>query len=146
ARCDTLGLDTISVGGTIAWAMECYERGLLTARDTDGLELRFGNGSVLLPLLERIGRSEGIGDLLAEGSRRAAERVGNGSADWAMHVKGLELPGYEPRKLKTMALGFAVTPRGACHNRLPAYETDFSADAVRPLVHVRRGQIAAESE
>jgi aldehyde:ferredoxin oxidoreductase len=78
----------------------------------------------LLRALRQIGTREGLGDLLAEGSRAAAGQVGQGSEEWAMHVKGLELPGYDPRKLKTLALGLAVAARGACHNRSSAYEVD----------------------
>jgi aldehyde:ferredoxin oxidoreductase len=125
--CDQLGLDTISTGATVAFAMECAERGLLKV---DGLH--FGNGDLLLSLLPRIARrEEGLGDLLAEGTRRAAERIGGVAPDFAPHVKGLELPGYEPRALQTMALGFAVGSRGADHNRSGAYESDFSTRADR---------------
>src|SRR5262249_33802217 len=107
-RCDQLGLDTISVGATIAFAMECSERGLLHAHG-----LAFGEGNAQLALLEQIARREGVGDLLAEGTRRAAEAIGGDAPEFAPHVKGLELPGYEPRALQTMALGFAVGSRGA---------------------------------
>ncbi len=124
--CDRLGLDTISTGATIAFAMECAERGLLNEP-----ELRFGRADVMLSLVERIGRREGLGDLLAEGTRRAAEVIGGDAPAFAPHVKGLELPGYEPRALQTMALGFAVGSRGADHNRSGAYEVDFSARADR---------------
>jgi len=146
ALCDDLGMDTISAGATVAWAMECYERGLLTRADCGGIELRFGNGAALLQVLEDIGHRRGIGDLLAEGSRAAAALVGRDSENWAMHVKGLEMPGYEPRSLKTMALGLAVTPRGACHNRSSAYEADFSNRVDRLSIDESRGKIAAESE
>jgi aldehyde:ferredoxin oxidoreductase len=122
-RCDELGLDTISAGGTIAWAMECAERGLI-----DAPWLRFGDASAVLRALEEIGARHGLGDLLADGSRRAAERVGGGSAAFAPHVKGLELPGYEPRTMQAMALGLAVNSRGADHNRSGAYEADLSGD------------------
>ena len=144
--CDELGMDTISAGGTIAWAMECFERGLLTPRDTDGIALRFGSDDALLACLRLIGERRGIGDLLAEGSYRAAQRLGQGSAAWAMHVKGLEMPGYEPRSLKTMALGLAVSTRGACHNRSSAYEADFSARVDRLQAEVERGRITMEGE
>ena len=126
ARCDELGLDTISAGGTVAWAMECVERGLL-----DAPWLRFGDGAALMRALEEIGRREGLGELLAEGSRRAAEAVGHGSGAFAMQVKGLELPGYEPRTLQAMALGLAVNARGADHNRSGAYEADLSGELDR---------------
>lgn len=119
ARCDELGLDTISAGGTIAWAMECVERGLI-----DAPWLRFGDGAAVLRALDEIAAREGIGALLADGSRRAAEQVGHGSARFANHVKGLEMPGYEPRTMQSMALGLAVNARGADHNRSGAYEVD----------------------
>jgi aldehyde:ferredoxin oxidoreductase len=122
-RCDELGLDTISAGGTIAWAMECAERGLI-----DAPWLRFGDADALIRALDEIGARQGLGELLAEGTKRAAERVGGGSAAFAMHVKGLELPGYEPRTLQGMALGLAVNSRGADHNRSGAYEADLSGD------------------
>ncbi|MBV8084090.1 MAG: aldehyde:ferredoxin oxidoreductase, partial [Chloroflexi bacterium] len=141
ALCDRYGMDTISSGATVAWAMECAERGLV-----DAPELRFGSGAGLLAALEAIASRSGLGDLLAEGSRRAAVEVGHGSDGWAMHVKGLEMPGYEPRSLKTMALGLAVGPRGACHNRSTAYEWDFSDQVDRLTADERRGQIAADSE
>jgi aldehyde:ferredoxin oxidoreductase len=120
-RCDELGLDTISAGGTIAFAMECVERGWL-----DQEWLKFGDGDALLRAIELIGSREGLGDLLAEGSRRAAHAIGHNSIAIAPQVKGLEIPGYEPRALQTMALGFAVGARGADHNRSGAYEIDFS--------------------
>jgi aldehyde:ferredoxin oxidoreductase len=120
-RCDELGLDTISTGGTIAWAMECAERGLI-----DAPWLRFGDADGMLRAIEEIGACEGLGALLAEGSRAAAAIVGQGSGAFAPHVKGLELPGYEPRTLQAMALGLAVNARGADHNRSGAYEADLS--------------------
>jgi aldehyde:ferredoxin oxidoreductase len=119
--CDDLGIDTISAGGTLAWAMECAERGMI-----DAPWLRFGDPEALTRALTEIGTRQGLGDLLAEGSRRAAEHVGHGSDTFAPHVKGLELPGYEPRTLHSMALGLAVNARGADHNRSGAYEADLS--------------------
>ncbi len=127
ARCDELGIDTISAGGTIAWAMECAERGLI-----DAPWLRFGDPAALLRILDEIGgRLTPLGSLLAEGSRRASQTVGAGSASFASHVKGLEMPGYEPRTLHSMALGLAVNARGADHNRSGAYEADLSGDLDR---------------
>jgi len=120
-RCDALGLDTISAGGTIAWAMECAERGLI-----DAPWLRFGDGDALLRALDEIGARTGLGDLLAEGSRRASAEVGGEASSLATHVKGLELPGYEPRTLQAMAVGMAVNARGADHNRSGAYEADLA--------------------
>jgi aldehyde:ferredoxin oxidoreductase len=121
SRCDELGLDTISAGGTIAWAMECVEKGLI-----DAPWLRFGDPQALLRAIEEIGAREGLGELLALGSRAASQAVGLGSEAFAPHVKGLELPGYEPRTLQAMALGLAVNARGADHNRSGAYEADLS--------------------
>ena len=126
AACDALGIDTISAGGTIAWAMECAERGLI-----DAPWLRFGDGAALLRALDEIGTGTPLGRLLGEGSRRAAIQVGGGSAAFAPHSKGLELPGYEPRTLHTMALGLAVNARGGDHNRSGAYEADLSGDLDR---------------
>ena len=126
ALCDDLGLDTISAGGTIAWAMECAERGLI-----DAPWLRFGDADALLRVIAEIGAGDGLGDLLADGSRRAAERVGGGSDAFAPHVKGMEMPGYEPRTLHAMALGLAVNARGADHNRSGAYEADLSGELDR---------------
>ncbi len=131
ARCDELGIDTISAGGTIAWAMECAERGLL-----DAAWLRFGDGDALLRALDEIGSGEGLGPLLSMGSRAASAVVGQGSQAFAAHVKGLELPGYEPRTMQSMALGMAVNARGADHNRSGAYEADLSGD----LDRLRGGQ------
>jgi aldehyde:ferredoxin oxidoreductase len=127
ARCDDLGLDTISAGGTIAWAMECAERGLI-----DAPWLRFGDAAALLRALDEIGAmSTPLGELLAHGSRAAAVTVGGDSGTFAPHVKGLEMPGYEPRTLHAMALGLAVNARGADHNRSGAYEADLSGDLDR---------------
>ena len=120
-RCDELGIDTISTGGSIAFAMECVERGLL-----DEPWLTFGSGDAVFKAIELIGQREGVGAILAEGSRRAAQIIGQGSIAFAPQVKGLEIPGYEPRALQTMALGFAVGARGADHNRSGAYDVDFS--------------------
>jgi aldehyde:ferredoxin oxidoreductase len=140
-RCDELGLDTISAGGTVAFAMECVERGWL-----DEPWLRFGDGAALLRAIDMIGKREGIGNLLAEGSRRAAHEIGHNSIAIAPQVKGLEIPGYEPRALQTMALGFAVNARGADHNRSGAYEVDFSNKVDRR--HVTRNAVhhAVETE
>jgi aldehyde:ferredoxin oxidoreductase len=140
--CDQLGLDTISAGATVAFAMECSERGLL-----DAPGLRFGNGDMLLDLLPKVARREqGLGDLLAEGTRRMAEQLGGNAPDFAPHVKGLELPGYEPRTLQAMALGFAVGSRGADHNRSGAYEADFSAKADRLHGSTETAALAMDTE
>jgi len=122
-RCDAYGLDTISTGGTIAFAMECAARGLIDA-DAFGTPLRFGNAAVLGPAIDAIVRGEGLGATLALGVRAAAEAIGGEAESLALHVKGLELPGYEPRALPTYALALAVCTRGACHNRAAAYDAD----------------------
>jgi aldehyde:ferredoxin oxidoreductase len=139
--CDRLGLDTISAGATIAFAMECAAKGLLAEPG-----LRFGNAEALLALLPRIAQREGLGGLLAEGTRRAAAVIGGAAPDFAPHVKGLELPGYEPRALQTMALGFAVGSRGADHNRSGAYEIDFSERANRLHGSPEAARLAVETE
>jgi len=140
ARCDALGIDVISAGGTVAFAMECAQRGLL-----DGAPA-FGDGEGLLALHDDIAHRRGLGDLLAEGSRRAAEQVGGQAPDFACHVKGLELPGYEPRALQAMALGLAVGTRGADHNRSGAYEEDFRPGANRLAADDGKGPAAARTE
>src|SRR5215468_6216774 len=148
-RCDELGLDTISSGGTIAFAMECAERGLFdgTAFEAEARGLRFGDGARLLALLEDIAfRAAALADLLAEGSRSAAARLGPPAPDFAPHVKGLEIPGYEPRALQSMALGFSVGSRGADHNRSGAYEVDFSARADRLHGNPDAARLAVETE
>ena len=139
-RCDELGLDSVSAGGTIAFAMECHERGLLP--DAPG----FGDAEGLLRLLDDIAQRRGLGALLAEGSRRAALRIGHGSIAFAPQVKGLEIPGYEPRALQTLALGFAVGTRGADHNRSGAYELDLSEAVDRLHGDARAARMALETE
>ncbi len=140
-RCDELGLDTISAGGTIAFAMECVERGWL-----DEPWLKFGSGDALLRAIDLIGARQGLGNLLAEGSRRAAHVIGHNSIAFAPQVKGLEIPGYEPRALQTMALGFAVGARGADHNRSGAYEVDFSDKVDRRHVTLDAVRHAIDTE
>ncbi len=110
-----LGIDTVSAGTTIAFAMECFENGLLTTEDTGGLELRWGNADALLTLLPMIANREGIGDLLAEGTRIAAQRIGRGAEQYAMQVKGLEMPMHDPRFKQGMGLVYSVDASGADH-------------------------------
>jgi len=114
--CCELGLDTISTGNTIGFAYELFEKGILTTKDTDGLVLNYGDHEPMLELIEKIGRREGIGDILAEGVKRAASRIGKGAEEYAMHVKGLEMPGYDPRARKAMGMNFALSNMGANHN------------------------------
>jgi aldehyde:ferredoxin oxidoreductase len=139
--CDELGLDTISAGGTIAFAMECVERGILQEP-----WLRFGDGDALLKAVELTARRAGLGDCLAEGSRRLSHQLGGDSHKFAPHVKGLELPGYEPRAMQTMALGLAVAARGADHNRSGAYEADFSERVDRRRLTSESARMAVATE
>jgi aldehyde:ferredoxin oxidoreductase len=132
AACDDAGLDTISTGGTIAFFMECGERGWIDGRvGISGRSLKFGDGESVLGAIAALLARDGIGEWLALGSRKAAERIGQGSIDLAPQVKGLEMPGYDPRALHAMALGLAVGTRGADHNRSGAYEADFSGKVDR---------------
>jgi aldehyde:ferredoxin oxidoreductase len=113
--CCRYGLDTISAGVTISFAMECFEKGVLTLKDTDGLELTFGNAPAMVEMVERIALRRGLGNLLAEGTKRAAEAIGKGSAEWAMQVKGEEIPMHEPRYKQGMGLHYSVHATGADH-------------------------------
>lgn len=113
--CNRYSIDTISVGASIAFAMDCYENGLITKNDTDGLELKFGNSEVVIPLIEKIANREGLGDLLAEGPKKAAEIIGKGSEKFAIEVKGNPLPAHMPRQKHSMAVIYAVNPFGADH-------------------------------
>ncbi|MFW9828964.1 MAG: aldehyde ferredoxin oxidoreductase family protein [Candidatus Thorarchaeota archaeon] len=113
--CNEYGLDVISAGGTIAFAMECYDKGILTKEHTDGLEFNFGNADLVVNLISKISKREGIGDLLAEGSRNMANKLGHDSIKFAMQVKGLELPAYDSRAAKISGLAYATANRGGCH-------------------------------
>ncbi|MEE8471368.1 MAG: aldehyde ferredoxin oxidoreductase family protein [Dehalococcoidia bacterium] len=113
--CCELGVDTISTGNAIGFAYELFEKGILTTKDTDGLVLKYGDHEPMIELIERIGRREGLGDILAEGVKRAAERIGKGAEDYAMHAKGQEIPGYEPRALKGQGMSYALSNVGANH-------------------------------
>jgi len=117
--CAQYVMDTISTGVTIAFAMECFENGLLTPADTNGIELRFGNAEALLAMTENIARREGFGAVLADGVRRAAQRIGNGAERFALHVKGQEIPLHEPRGKQGLALAYSTAPGGADHVRAP---------------------------
>jgi aldehyde:ferredoxin oxidoreductase len=120
--CDMYGMDTISCGATIAWAMDCFEQGLISTEDTEGIELRFGNAEALVQMVELMGKREGFGKVLGEGSVRAAQALGVG-ADLVVAVKGRELPAHMPQTKRTMALIYAVNPGGADHT---VYEHDSS--------------------
>jgi aldehyde:ferredoxin oxidoreductase len=113
--CNAYMLDSISAGMTISFAMECFEHGLLTLEDTDGLELRFGNAEAMLTMIEWIATRQGIGDLLAEGAMRAAEKIGGEAPNFAIHVKGQELPMHDPRGKYNVGMGYAISEIGADH-------------------------------
>ena len=114
--CNRYGMDTISCGATIAFAIECFENGLISEKDTDGLKLTWGNAEAIVALAEKIGKKEGLGAVLAEGSAKAAEKIGGKAADYLTTVKGLEAPMHDPRSAHGYGLAYAVSPRGACHN------------------------------
>jgi len=121
--CNRYGLDTISTGDTIAFAMECYEKGILTKEDTDGIELVWGNGDALIEMIKKIAYREGFGNILAEGAKIAAEKIGKGAEKYALHVKGMEPPAYDVRTAKGFGLGWATATRGADHlAALPNFE------------------------
>ncbi len=117
------GMDTISCGAVIGFAMECYEKGLISSQDAAGMDLVFGNGDALIECIHQIGKREGLGEILAEGVMRASGKI-DGSTDFAIHVKGLELPGYDPRGMKGQALTYAVSDRGGCHLRSNTLRTE----------------------
>ena len=113
--CNKAGMDTISAGSTVAWAMEAFEKGALTKKDTGGLELTWGNVDAVLTTVEQMGKVEGFGALLAKGSREASRIVGKGSEEYAIQVKGMEVPMHDPRAFFSMAVNYATGMRGACH-------------------------------
>ena len=121
--CDEYGMDTISCGGVIGFAMECFERGLISKKDTGGIDLSFENGNALIEVIHLIAKKEGIGHLLSEGVKRASKMI-EASSDFALHVKGLELPGYDPRGMKGQGLTYALSDRGACHVRSNTIRTE----------------------
>lgn len=115
--CDRYGLDTISTGNTIGFAMECFEKGLITKEDTDGIELKFGNHRAMVEMVRKISARDGFGDVLAEGVNRASQKIGKNSQKLAMQVKGAEMCGYDPRGAMGQGLSFATCPRGADHQK-----------------------------
>ncbi|MBM4330652.1 MAG: aldehyde ferredoxin oxidoreductase family protein [Deltaproteobacteria bacterium] len=141
--CDQFGMDTISTGNGIGFAMECAEKGLLSKADLGGLDLKFGNHQAMVEMVRRIGNRQGLGDLLAEGTRRAAEKIGGNSIHFAMQVKGMEIPAYDPRGAKSMALTYSTSPRGGCHERgLISRETFGTPPYLDPLSIEGKGAVA----
>jgi aldehyde:ferredoxin oxidoreductase len=136
------GMDGISIGVVVAFAMDCYEHGVITKEQADGIDLRFGNAEALIALIHKIGKREGwLGNVLAEGVAKAAEIIGGDAPKYACHIKGLELPGYDLRTLKTAALGFSVSFRGACHLRNGAYSPDVKGKVNRFKIEKGRGKM-----
>jgi aldehyde:ferredoxin oxidoreductase len=142
--CDMLGIDTISAGNIIGFLMECFERGLVSPADAGGFEVRFGDEEGTLAAVEMMALRRGIGDLLANGVRAAAQHIGGDSERFAMQVKGLEFPAYDPRGAFGAGLSYAVSPRGACHRRAwppakeilgnyPPYTAEGKAEMIRGL-------------
>jgi aldehyde:ferredoxin oxidoreductase len=140
------GMDAISTGVIVGFTMDCYENGILTKKDLDGIEANFGNSEALIQLIEKMGNRQGIGDTLAEGVRIAAKKIGKGAEKLAQHIKGLEVTGYDLRCLKTAALGFAVSFRGADHNRHGAYAFDVKGKVDRLKAEKGRGKMVRDME
>ncbi len=134
--CHANSLDTISMGATIAFAMECFENGLITKKDAGGLELRFGDGEAMVKLAEMIAAREGLGNVLAEGTKRAAESIGGGADKFVMAVKGVEMGMHEPRLKFGLGLGFCVIPHGGDHNAPGLQDTLYEKDG-RPMLLAR---------
>lgn len=115
--CTRLGIDTISGGASVGFAMECYELGLLTEEDTGGMSIRWGDGDVLIELLRQIGMREGFGEIFCEGTLRAAKKIGRGAEEIVVHARGLDFPAHDPRSCFSLAVNYATGTRGACHER-----------------------------
>jgi len=144
--CNYYGLDSLSTGNIVGFAMDCYEHGILTKKDTDGIDLRFGNYEALVAIVKNIGAREGLGDILAEGVKRASEKIGKGAEKYANHIKGLEMTGYDIRGLKTAAVGYAVSFRGADHNRHGAYGLDLGGKVNRFKFEKGRSKLVIDIE
>jgi aldehyde:ferredoxin oxidoreductase len=126
--CNLYGLDPVSLGFSISFGMECFEKGILSPEDTEGLDLRFGNAEILPGLIEAVASRRGFGDLLAEGVKRASEKIGKGSGRFAMHVKGIEMVSFEPRTMTNLALGYATAPIGPRYD-ICEHDWDFDVAA-----------------
>ncbi len=144
--CNYYGLDAQSTGVTVSFVMDCHEKGILSHEELGGIDAHFGNAEALLQLIEKIGKREGIGEVLADGARAASQKIGKDSWKLAQNIKGLEVTGYDLRCLKTAALGFAVSFRGADHNRSGAYAYDLSGKVDRFKAEKGRGKLVKDSE
>ncbi len=139
------GVDAISIGGLISFGMDLYEHGII-GKDEAGMELKFGNHEAMLEMIKRVSMREGFGDVLAEGVKLAAEKIGKEADKYAVHIKGVEMTGYDIRGLKTAALGYAVSFRGADHNRHGAYGPDVKGSVNRFKAEKGRGKLVRETE
>jgi len=144
--CNRYGIDAISAGMIIAFAMDCYENGIIDSKDTGGLDLRFGNAEAMVEMVSKMALRQDIGAILADGVKVASEKIGKGSEALAVHIKGVELTGYDIRGLKTAALGYAVSRRGADHQRHGAYGPDISGQVDRLKADKTRGRLVADAE
>ena len=145
-QCNMYGMDAISVGIVVGFAMECYEKGIITKEQAGGLELNFGNGKEMVELVRKIALREDVGDILAEGSKMAAEILGGDSYKYANQIKGVEMTGYDVRGLKTAALGYAVSRRGADHQRHGSYGHDLTNKVDRYKAEPGRGKLVMDDE
>lgn len=145
AICNDLGLDTESTGSVIAFAMEVFEKGILTEKDTDGLKLKFGDHRAMVKLVNLIGNRQGIGAILADGVKKASEKIGKGAEQYAIHVKGLEIDGYDPRGAKAQAIAFATASRGGCHHSGYAKQELYDSTFDR-FTEEGKGKLAKENE
>jgi aldehyde:ferredoxin oxidoreductase len=145
-RCNYFGLDAQSAGGVVSFIMDCHEKGILTTEDLGGIDATFGNASAMLAIIDKIGRREGIGETFADGVKAAAAKIGKGAEKLAQHVKGLEVTGYDLRCLKTAALSYAVSFRGADHNRSGAFTFDLRGKVDRLKAEAGRGKIVKDLE
>ena len=143
--CNRYGLDTISTGNMVAFAMECYEKGLIT-REEVGVDLTWGNSDAIIEVVKMIGERRGFGSVLGEGVVRAAEKIGHGAVDFAIHVKGLEVPMHDPRAFKGMGLQYATSHRGACHLRGMFYHIEQGERIPDLQIHKRYERFTVEDK
>jgi aldehyde:ferredoxin oxidoreductase len=143
--CNDYGLDVISCGCTIAMAMDCFENGVIGLRDTDGIDLRWGNAEAALKMIAKIARRDGFGDVLADGSKRAAQRIGKNASDYAVEIKGLEVPMHDPRAMHGLGLSYATGVRGACHTNDITYHVE-AGTFVWPEIGIHGGYPQKESQ
>ncbi len=144
--CNYYGLDAQSTGVTISFLMDCHDKGLLSHEQLGGIDAHFGNADAVVQLVEKIGKREGIGEMLADGVKVAAQKIGKNSAELAQQIKGLEVTGYDLRCLKTAALSAAVSFRGADHNRSGVYALDLKGKVDRLKAEKGRGKLVKDNE